>query len=187
MAEDTKRGRKDAAAQDGDEAASATKPLWQRLLPSKRVALLLGVSVINFAIGFSCAKILSRKGTTDSGVEVSLGDFQFEAHKSELSKVVNAEFSLHLALLEQTDDEARRLLKSHEQRVRQNVEELLRQAHGGDFEDPTLGGVKRQIQERVNQTIGMRAIADVVITDLKLGLSDPVEVPEVTHTAGPVP
>jgi len=52
-------------------------------------------------------------------------------------------------------------------RVQQNVEELLRRAHGGDFDDPGLGELKRQLQERINERSG-RAIAEVIVTDLKL-------------------
>ena len=44
----------------------------------------------------------------------------------------------------------------------------MRRAHGGDFEDPLLAGLKQKLQEHINQTLGIRVIDDVIITELKL-------------------
>ena len=65
-------------------------------------------------------------------------------------------------------------------------EELLRRAHGGDFEDPGLQELKRQLQERINQALGIRAVADVIVTDLRLRRS-PRTGPSAASTAQSAP
>jgi len=108
---------------------------------------------------------------TPLNAEISLGKFCFKADEGEQGHISNAEFGLHIALLQQVAPHARHQLAIHQFRVQQDIEELLRQAHSGDFDDPTLGELKRQLQEQINETLGMRAIADVIITDLRLGIN----------------
>ncbi|HUT11192.1 MAG TPA: hypothetical protein VMY42_11895 [Thermoguttaceae bacterium] len=153
---------------EGETTNSEKKAFWRRLIPRKWVAIVLGVSIVNFAFGFLCCGILQKSDRPGENMEVDLGTFQFEVRASELDTITGAEFVLHIALLDVVDEQARDRLTTHTYRVRQNVEELLRKAHGGDFEDPSLGGLKRQIQEQVNETLGIRAIADVMITNLQL-------------------
>jgi flagellar basal body-associated protein FliL len=114
--------------------------------------------------------------------EVDLGTFHFEADKSEGGRTVHANFSLHVALLEPVVPATRDALLVHKYRVQQAVEELLRQAHGGDFEDTALRDLKRQIQEQINQTLGARLIAAVILTDLKLQ-REGVAKPSIDKTA----
>ena len=93
---------------------------------------------------------------------------------------------MHIALLEQVEVAARRELSAKRFRVQQAVEELTRRAHGGDFEDPLLTELKRRLQERVNEALGIRVIADVIITDLKLERKgEPIERIGETAGAGP--
>ncbi|MEX0866374.1 MAG: hypothetical protein WD030_03380, partial [Pirellulales bacterium] len=82
---------------------------------------------------------------------------------------------------------ARQRLEMHQYRVQQNVEELLRQAHGGDFSDPTLAELKRQMQEKINDTIAVRGISDVIITDLRLQRREGHSMEPSTETAGIAP
>lgn len=100
--------------------------------------------------------------------EVALGAFHFEADKSEGGHATRADFSLYVTLVEPGERAARQRLAEHKFRVQQAVEELLRKAHGGDFDDPSLQDLKRQLHEQINQTVGMRAISDVILTDVKL-------------------
>ncbi len=60
---------------------------------------------------------------------------------------------------------------------------MLRKAHDGDFDDPSLRELKRQMQEQINQTLGMRAIAAVIMADLKLQGVRAAEPPMVTAAA----
>jgi len=187
MAEEPKDlGTEAEPSAEAETTSSGKASFWARLIPRKWVVLVLGISIVNFTFGFFCNEILRKSGQTPENLEVDLGSFQFAARPSELGTIAGAEFSLHIALLDAVDKEARQRLATHAYRVRQKVEELLRKAHGGDFEDPSLGGIKRQIQEQVNETLGMRVIADVMITNLRLQHRD-AEVPPLADTARTIP
>ncbi|OHB73224.1 MAG: hypothetical protein A2V70_09475 [Planctomycetes bacterium RBG_13_63_9] len=166
----------ESARQEPQAAEKAATP--RKSLPWKWIGIAAGVSVVNFAVGFACCRVLTGTPPVDRNPEVSLGSFRFRADRGDASSVADAEFTLHIALLDQVDQLARGQLETHKYRLRQKVEELLRQAHGADFEDPELGGLKRQLQEQVNETLGMRVIADVIITDLELDRGDATAKPQ---------
>ena len=188
MAEETNRdNRNEEAELAAKEPTPPTKaPSWRRFLTRKWIAIVVGVSIVVHGVGFVYYQCADNTPPVTPNPEVSLGTFRFEADKAEIGEITNAEFCLHIALLEHVDQAARRRLKAHKFRVQQDIEELLRQAHGGDFDDPNLGELKRQLQEQVNQTLGMRAIADVIITDLKLTHSD-TDLGSVVDTGESVP
>jgi len=98
--------------------------------------------------------------------EIALGEFKFRADAAERGPVATARFSFHVSFVPQMERSARERLAARKFRVQQDVEELLRRAHGADFDDPSLRGLKRQIQEQVNETLGLRAVSDVIITSL---------------------
>jgi flagellar basal body-associated protein FliL len=159
---------------------------WRRLLTRRWLAILLLASILVHGIGFAYFRLTNCRPPAVTSPEVRLGAFRFEADDKEASRITNAEFSLHIALLEHVDGAARQRLDAYRFRVQQDVEELLRRAHGGDFDDPSLGELKRQLQERINETLGMRVIAEVIITDLKLRHNNQ-DVGLVTGTAESVP
>lgn len=102
--------------------------------------------------------------------EVTLGEFQFTALHSDAvnQPIERAKLRLHVSLLHSAERKGRILLTLHKNKLQQEIEQLLRQAHGGDFEDPTLAELKRQIQAMINETVGHRIIAEVLITDLSI-------------------
>ena len=59
-------------------------------------------------------------------------------------------------------------MASHKYRVQGEIETLLRQAHRGDFDDPTLTELKQTIREQVNSVVGNRVVSDVIIANLKI-------------------
>lgn len=146
---------------------SRKRGLLARILTPKGIAILVGVSVIAHGISFAYYRMNKANAQTVAS-EVALGSFRFEGAKNEKGRIAKAEFSIHIALLDQVNDAAHQRLQSRRFRVQQDIEELLRQAHSGDFDDPNLGELKRQLQEKVNETLGIRAIADVIITNLKI-------------------
>jgi len=153
------------------------KPKKRRLFTVKGL-----VFVALAVILVPCAGLLVRGsrlagGDSQAGQEVSLGRFHYVGDNSPDSRVARAQFNLHIGLLTEVDRAGRARLKMHRYKVQQDVEELLRQAHGGDFEDPTLTELKRQIQETINLTLGKRVIADVIITDLAIERSAPKDAP----------
>jgi len=139
-----------------------------RLLSLKWISIIVGVTILIQGAVFACYQFSKGSSSIVPSREVSLGDFRFEAGREESGRITKAEFNLHIALLEHVDRDARARLGARKFRVQQDVEELLRKAHGGDFDDPNLGELKRQLQEQINDTLGLRAIADVIITDLQL-------------------
>ncbi len=148
---------------------SSKRSGWRRLLPGKWASIILTISAVNFVVGFACSRALLGGGLANGTTpEVDLGQFEFKATEVSAGSIVAADFTLHVALLDKVDRIARQRLEAQKYRVRQDIEQLLRQSHGGDFENPELGGLKRQIQEQVNETLRMRAISDVIITDLQL-------------------
>jgi len=159
---------------------------WRRFLTKKWLGILLFVTILVHGIGFSYARLGAGPSEGDLSPEVDLGTYRFVANQTEKGRITGAEFCLHIALLEQLEPAARQRLKDHRHRVQQGVEELLRHAHGGDFDDPALGELKRRLQERINETLGMRAIDDVIITQLKL-TRNPAGYEQVAKTADSVP
>ena len=124
------------------------------------------------------------------GREISLGEFEFIGEDLPGSHIASAKFRIHISLLTEVDRPARMLLAMRRFQVQQDVEELLRQAHAGDFDDPTLTELKRQLQETINRTLGQRVIADVIITDLafeKIAAAEQPPQPEAAKdpSAGP--
>ena len=187
MAEETTEKPDDGEdeVQSEEKAKPSKKNFLKRLLTPKGLVILVAVSILVHCIAFACTRATGKSASADSG-EISLGDFSFNANPEEAGPIRSAWFSLHIALLEHVDSEARAKLKTREFRVKQGVEELLRRAHGGDFGDSNLGELKRLVQEQINETLGMRAIADVIITDLEITPREDDEAPPLI-TAEKVP
>jgi len=174
MAEEAKnppKGDQEGQEPTGNEAPaeSSKKAGWaKRFLNPKWLGAVVVVLLFLQGGGFLVYRLSTHAGGSSDLAEVDLGNYQFIANELERGRIVGAEFSLHIALLPQVAEEARLRLEQRKFRVQQGVEQLLRQAHGGDFDDPTLGELKRQLQEQINETLGMRAISDVIVTDLQL-------------------
>jgi flagellar basal body-associated protein FliL len=139
------------------------------LLLSREAAILvlLATLVIHGGILLFYSRPTSEK-TEKPPWEVTLGTFRFAPEKAEAGWLAGAEFTLHVSLLPQQDRPAREMLSQHRHRVRQDIEQLLRQAQGGDFDDPKLRSLKRHLQQQLNETLGFRAVGEVIITDLRL-------------------
>lgn len=130
------------------------------------VVVLLTLWTLGNAAGFAFFRGQGRVAVEVPNPEIGLGDFKFRADLAERGPVAAAQFSLHVAFAPQSEQAGRERLAVRKFRVQQDVEELLRRAHGADFDDPRLRELKRQIQEQINETLGTRAVADVIITDL---------------------
>ena len=109
--------------------------------------------------------------------EVALGNYRFEAFAGDGSLsdqpiVADAEFDLHISLLANTEARARELMRLRERKLRQAIEELLRQARDREFADPQLVELKRRLHEQINHTLGIKAVDEVLITHLRLTMGD---------------
>ncbi len=158
-----------ATAGETGRSRPATPPWWRNLLDPKWLAVFLGLAILVPGMMYALGHLGSPSQTSEPAHgEVRIGEFRFLADSSHRSPIVAATFSLHLALIPEAEALAREKLASHKYRVQQGVEQLLRRARGTDFEDPSLGDLRRQLQEQINETLGIRAVADCIVTDLDL-------------------
>jgi len=156
-----------------------SRPARWRVAPSRRLlaSLLVGSLVMN--VGLLLIRPTAPQAHSAVNVpEIPLGTFRYVAGPSKLGQpdeptVSSAEFSLYVTLAESGADGGAELIAARRFRVQQAVEQLLRQAHSGDFQDPSLSTLKRQMREHINAVLGARAVAEVVLTDLKLDYRQP--------------
>ncbi len=172
--------KQEDAAPEGQAQAPAKFALVRRVLRgvTSRVALaaLLAVSVGMQGVGY-----WYFRGTSAPSIpagEVTLGEFLFEGTQPSTASIESAAFTLHLDLLEAVDQQARRRLEQRHFRVEQDVQELIRMAKGADFEPSSIAQLKRTLQERINASLEMRAIHEVIITDLRVERRPMTEVAE---------
>lgn len=165
MAKESEKEKDDSESESKVEGKGLkSRFAWIR---SKQVRNIAGMLVVaTFIAGSLTILLRPRDSSGNLSREVSLGDFSYFPRAGVASSTERAEFSLHISLLPKTDQLGRYLLSSHEFKVQQNIEELLRRANGGDFDDPTLNELKRQLQATINETLGEHVIEDVIITDL---------------------
>jgi flagellar basal body-associated protein FliL len=157
-----------------------TKPSWRRFLTGKWIATVILGSLALHGVGYLYYHTGVKIPAPAPVAEIPLGTFHFTGTKVESGRTAAANFSLYITLLDRMDRSAREALEARRFRVQQDVEQLLRQAHSGDFEDATLGELKRQLREQINESLGVRAVAEVIITDLKLKSAEPASQPPLS-------
>ncbi|HYW81292.1 MAG TPA: flagellar basal body-associated FliL family protein [Thermoguttaceae bacterium] len=188
MAEEAKEAAPDVAAEQENVGTSSGKlGFLRRFFSYRNLSIFLLATVIFQGTLFAYYQFGSAASEIGGTAEVSLGTFHFDSDEAEGGRVSYAEFGLHIALLDEVDSQARHQLEVHQFRLQQDIEELLREAQSGDFDDPSLCELKRQLQERINATLKMRAIADVIITDLTVQWNDQAVSTPTTETAELVP
>ena len=128
----------------------------------------LGISLVANGFAFSWFGPINNAAVEQLTPEVQLGQFGFVSSQAQSNQVVRAEFAVHVALSEEVEQEGRERISQRKFRLQQDVEELLRGAHSGDFDDPLLRGLKQKLKERIDKTLGLRAVAYVIITSLKI-------------------
>jgi flagellar basal body-associated protein FliL len=169
--------------QSGDPSATENKKtawsisgkcLW-------RTVVILAVLTVILQAGGWIYYAMSASGKGGASPEIALGQYQFSGIPPTGGRVSQARFSLYVTLLKGMEKNGREAMTDHKYRVQQDVEQLLRQAHSGDFDDPDLGGLKLQIREKIDKAVGCRVVSDVIITDLKLSLANPAEHPLVAE------
>ncbi len=180
----TKKSEEDAEPTE-QPAATPKTSLFPRSVSLKWLLVVVGLSLALHAATFAYLRLLPR-AEPPASPEVALGEYHFEADRSEGGRIARADFSLHVALLEPPDTAARWRLNAHKRHIQESVEELLRKAHGGDFDDPGVHDLKRQLLEQINEAMGARTISEVIVTDLKLQRIDEPK-PAASHTVHLLP
>jgi hypothetical protein len=97
--------------------------------------------------------------------EIALGEFRFVAAPEDPGNLRACQFQVRVSLSPQWRAVAQAKLSQEPGRFRQAVEELLREARGADFADPSLRLFRRHLREKLNETLGVAAINEVFITD----------------------
>ncbi|MHB8898609.1 MAG: hypothetical protein ACYC6Y_07670 [Thermoguttaceae bacterium] len=128
----------------------------------------LAVSVLANLAGVFYFRTLAAADRPLAPQEIPLGDYRFVAEDCGPGQIQQAQFALHVELIRQSERAARGLIEARRQKLRQNLEELLRTAHSADFSDPALRELKGQFLKRINETLEIRAVAEIIVTDLKL-------------------
>lgn len=162
---------------DAPKAASPTKAAKSKtVLAIYALPAALAVSILANLAGVFYFRSLAVSANPIAAHEIPLGDYRFVAEEHEPGQVTEAQFALYIELVRQAERPARQMLEARRQKIRQNVEELLRTAHGGDFSDPELRELKSQLQKRINETLGIRAVSDVIVTELQMERAEPPSV-----------
>lgn len=140
---------------------------WRKWFTPKWIAVLMALSVGLHLVGYWYYCRLADEVAEGRTPEITLGSFRFDDAENPDHSLRSAQFNLHVSLLREVEGTARGRLAARRFKVQQGVEELLRQAHAADFDDPNLSELKRLLQEQVNEAIGLRAVDEVIITDLE--------------------
>jgi flagellar basal body-associated protein FliL len=190
VANETNHPERPNSEEANAEPSTAKKSKFAWLCGKKMqywLAFLVISTLIIHGIGLAYYKLSGNRSTVEYSPEISVGNFEFTADKTAGGRIAGAEFSLYITALEGLDRIARTRLASYKYRVQQDIELLLRQAHSGDFEDPALIDLKRQIREQINQVLGNRVVSDVIIANLKISSSNNKEPPTTPATASSPP
>ncbi|MGD0382139.1 MAG: hypothetical protein ABSA77_01370 [Thermoguttaceae bacterium] len=190
MTSETKRPENPSSDEEKTEASTAGKSRFA-LLRGKTMqywlAFLLISTLVIHGIGLAYYKTSNTHAPIEYSPEIGVGNFQFTADKTAGGRIAGAEFSLYITALEGLDRIARIRLTSHKYRVQEEIESLLRQAHSGDFDDPALNDLKRQIREQIDQALGNRVVSDVIVANLKIIASNSKEPATTADTASSPP
>src|SRR5262249_45263824 len=74
-------------------------------------------------------------------------------------------FDLHVRFIDDLDSQARLRIASHQFRVRESIEGLLRVSQGVELSDSALARLKHEIQEKIDEALDLRGVAEVLMTD----------------------
>lgn len=179
-ADDQPEGKPQASSKGG-----VSRRLFNAATSRTTLAVLLGISLVMQGVGFWFYRSTTKSQPPEG--EVTLGEFVYQENQPSTAAIKTAQFTLHLDLLEAVDQKARGRLEERRFRVKQDVEELMRMAKGADFEPTAMDQLKRTLQERINASLDMRAIDEVIITDLRIQRRPTIEVAETPTTESTAP
>jgi flagellar basal body-associated protein FliL len=113
--------------------------------------------------------LLKKSGAPQPApVEQAVGSFNFVAVDAGKTSGAPAKFDLHIRFVDDLEKSGRQRLLAHQYRVREAVENLLRKTQGVELSDPAVARLKHEIQERIDGAIDLRAVAEVIITNLQI-------------------
>ena len=175
---------------DPSASKASTAPWWKSVLLNRWVLILVvGSLLVDFAVLVSVRKSAAKPVIEP---EYTVGNFTFKPAASADSQPTFGKFALHVRFIEDLDGQARQQIVTHQYRVQEAVEGLLRKANGIELDDTAVTRLKHQIQQRIDDCLDLRAVAEVIITDLNVdspsadGSSPPAK-QTASHSAGSSP
>jgi flagellar basal body-associated protein FliL len=148
------------------EPAAGKPRWWKSLLTPRWLVAIVVVSLVIHTVLFVLVRRMSTRPVLPP--EYTVGKFNLVAGAPGDSRGVPGEFELHLRFIDDLQSQANARIANHQFRVREAVENLLRKSHGIELDDPAIARLKHQIEEQINQAIDLRAVAEVMITNLTI-------------------
>jgi flagellar basal body-associated protein FliL len=153
------------------EIEQAEQPGWSKsLLIRWIVAIVLGSIVVDCALFFLLRKSLQPPAPVP--VELEVGSFDFVAAREATTDIEPlsqpAKFDIHVRFIDDLERPGRELLTAHRHRVRESIENLLRKSQQVELSDPAMARLKHEIQQRIDDALDIRAVAEVIITNLRI-------------------
>ncbi len=167
------------------QAANDSRLAWWKSPVVLRWAAVVVVGSIVFqgALFVLLRKTTSARSTAPT--EYTVGTFSFTADSGADAPAAAGKFDLHIRFIEDLDGPAHQRLAAHQFRVRESVENLLRKSHGLELNDTAVARLKHELQERIDDALDLRAVAEVIITDLSVDQPHAVPAPELSKTHPP--
>ncbi|GEM_PF-6369092 len=160
--------RPDSGGAEESVATTQPSPSEPSAAPSRWITgILWGLSIWAVLQGVVLAGYLTWRLIDAHGSdELTLGKFVFEAQPNDAGAIRRCQFQVHLVLDPRWRGHSRWQLTAWKTRIRQDVEEVLRQARSLDFEDPSLTQLKRLVRERINARLQYPGVIEVLMTEL---------------------
>jgi len=98
-------------------------------------------------------------------VEIDLEQFSVTAHQPASNTTTRIEFHLFGIVNTSERTEFERLLKVHQQRIREQVLVIVRSSEASDLADAGLALIKRQILEKINALLGQPLLRAVIVSE----------------------
>jgi hypothetical protein len=156
-----------AKSAEGTSAPAASRvPFWKSVVVRRWLPILVVASLVVDGV----VLLLVHKSTTKSGPqpEYTVGTFAFRTSIGTDAQPRSGTFVLHVRFIDDLDSQARQHMVFHQFRVQEAVEGLLRKAREIDLDDSAVARLKHQIEDRIDDCIDLRSVAEVIITNVNL-------------------
>lgn len=96
--------------------------------------------------------------------EVEIGEFQLTNY-SLSGATMHLQFHFNATIEKSENEEFVKLFEEHKSRIRQRILSVLRSSSQEDLADPSLGAIRRKIQDDLNKQLERKLILSVFFTD----------------------
>lgn len=136
---------------------------WTRLRGNSVAA-----SAVGQADGTSTALAIDPEPELPDTAEVSLGEFDSSNGTASPGSIVHVSFKITAVTPTSLDSVLEQKLKTHQARIRQIVNTIVRSSSLEELNDPKLATIKRMIREEINRLLRKSYVNEIVITDVRV-------------------